>query len=812
MAAKWRAQIFLPPFSCQLVFYATLRLCASLVACSIATAADKPNVILIMADDQGYGDLSCHGNPVLKTPNMDRLYAESVRMTDFHVAPMCSPTRGQLMTGRDAMKNGCTAVCQGRSMTRANIPTMADFFAGSGYDTGHFGKWHMGDSYPHRPQDRGFHETLHHRAWGITSLADYWGNTYFDPVLNHNGVDKKIEGYCTDIFFDHAMQWIDRKAKSDEDKPFFVYLPTNTPHVPNVCEDKYSDPYVGKYQGKNIPAKFFGMIANLDENLGRLEEFLKARGLRDNTLLIYMSDNGTQSNEAKELFNAGMRDKKTSVFEGGHRVPCFVRWPSGKLNHGSDLDELTQVQDLLPTLIDLCGLDVVDEATSPHLPVKDGLVASSTTKFDGTNLAGLLKGTTNDLPDRKLAIQYRVSGEKWAPAVVLWDKWRLVGPGKLYNIAEDPHQDRNVAEQHPDIAMAMEAHYDKWHAEARPLYDLPRWIHVGTEQQNPMMLYAQDWVGDYCDNRGGLTKGTAVGYWNVDVEAPGNYELELRRWPAESKLPLNAGYGADFKEGGRGQRPVAAANVQIADVNYTLDSKPNDTHVTFRVRLKIGKQQLRTHLLDANDQTLCTAMYVKLTQLSDSADVDLTPPSGRKPKGIARVTSSVRNAAPAKPVTLAKDDILMTDYEGQDFGDWTATGDAFKSGPTNTQGRIVGFQGGRVLDTFIANSSDKPTGTLTSPEFIIDRKRINFLIGGGKTPGKTCVNLLVDGKVVRTAVGNATKNASNKKVLRWISWDASEFKDEKARLQIVDQHSGGWGHIIVDHIFCSNNPPIESTK
>ncbi|MGY8770390.1 MAG: sulfatase-like hydrolase/transferase [Pirellulales bacterium] len=280
-------------------------------------------MILIVADDQGYGDLSCHGNPVLKTPNMDRLYAESVRFTDFHVAPMCSPTRGQLMTGRDAMKNGCTAVCQGRSMTRADIPTMADFFANSGYSTGHFGKWHMGDSYPHRPQDRGFQETLHHRAWGITSLADYWGNTYFDPVLNHNGTDKKYEGYCTDIFFNKAMQWIEQKSKIDQ--PFFVYLPTNTPHVPNVCAEKYSAPYVGKYEGKPMPSEFYGMIANLDENLGKLEAFLTERKLSDNTILIYTSDNGTQSKQAQAIFNAGMRDKKTSVFEGGHRVPCFVR-------------------------------------------------------------------------------------------------------------------------------------------------------------------------------------------------------------------------------------------------------------------------------------------------------------------------------------------------------------------------------------------------------------------------------------------------------------------------------------------------------
>ena len=201
-------------------------------------------------------------------------------------------------------------------------------------------------------------------------------------------------------------------------------------------------------------------------------------------------------------------------------------------------------------------------------------------------------------------------------------------------------------------------------------------------------------------------------------------------------------------------------------------------------------------------------MYVKLTRLSDSAQVALTPPSDRKAQGVTQVTSSTRNVDSAKPVTHAKDDILMADFEGQDFGDWIATGDAFKSGPTNTKSRVVGFQGKRVLDTFIANGSDKPTGTLTSPEFKVDRRRINFLIGGGKTPGKTCLNLIADGKTVRTAVGTATKDSANRKILRWVSWDVSEFKDQQARLQVVDQHSGGWGHIVVDHVYRSDQSPI----
>ncbi|MGD8239014.1 MAG: sulfatase-like hydrolase/transferase, partial [Armatimonadota bacterium] len=149
-------------------------------------AGTRPNVLLVMTDDQGYGDLSCHGNPVLKTPNLDRLHGQSLRFTDFHVAPMCTPTRGQILTGRDAMANGATFVCMGRSMMRNELPTMADIFAANGYRTGHLGKWHLGDSYPHRPQDRGFQETIHHAAWGITSIPDHWGNDYWDDTYRRN--------------------------------------------------------------------------------------------------------------------------------------------------------------------------------------------------------------------------------------------------------------------------------------------------------------------------------------------------------------------------------------------------------------------------------------------------------------------------------------------------------------------------------------------------------------------------------------------------------------------------------------------------
>ncbi|MEM9166489.1 MAG: arylsulfatase [Planctomycetota bacterium] len=753
----------------------------------------RPNVILIMVDDQGYGDLSCHGNPVLKTPNLDRLHAESVRFTDFHVAPMCSPTRGQLITGRDAMKNGCTAVCQGRSMVRADIPTMAEFFTNAGYATSHVGKWHMGDSYPHRPQDRGFQDTLHHRAWGITSLADYWGNDYFDPVLNHNGVDKKMSGYCTDIFFDYAMEWIADQQAEDGEQPFFLYLATNTPHVPDIVAPAFSEPYEGTFDGKPIPDKFFGMIANIDSNLGRLERFLTSSGLRDDTVLIYMSDNGTQSAAAQAIYNAGMRGMKTSVYEGGHRVPFFFRWPAGPVQHGRDVSVLTQVQDVLPTLIELCRLDPAGDA-DPALG----------RRFDGMSFASVLERESGTLADRKLVIQYRVSGEKWDPAVVLWGSWRLVNRHELYDIASDPGQANNVIDQYPEIAEAMEAHYDAWYKEAKPQFDIERWIRVGTDNQEPMMLYAQDWVGDYCDNLGGLTDGWAIGYWNIEVAVGGVYEIELWRWPEESGLPLNAGYASDFTRGTRGERPILAANVQIAGQNYTLDSQPEDTSVLFRVRLEPGKHRLQTNLLGKGDQTICSAMYTKLTRLPDAGSADLTVPSERIPRPGVRPGPVVL----AQPVTLREDDILMADFEGDSFGAWVAVGDAFSSGPVPAGQRVVGQEGERVLDTFIGNGfSDQPTGTLTSPVFEIDRERINFRIGGGRRPGDTCVNLRINGEVVRTAVGNATKDSNGRKILQWVTWDVSEFKGRTATIEIVDAHPGGWGHIVVDHIYRSDRGP-----
>ena len=578
-----------------------LALCFAL---SSAFAADRPNVILIMTDDQGYGDYSCHGNPLLKTPSLDKLHAESIRLTDFHVAPMCTPTRGQLMTGMDAMRNGATAVCQGRSMMGNGIKLMPEYFAEAGYATGHFGKWHLGDSYPHRPQDRGFQETVHHMAWGITSLADHFGNSYWDPWLRHNGTEKQYKGYCTDIFFSEAMDWM--KEQKEADTPFFIYLPTNTPHVPNWVDEEYSKPYsdVGTYNGVEVPADFYGMIANIDENMGKLDAFLKKEGLKDNTLLIYLNDNGTQSKAASEIYNAGMQGYKRGMLDGGHRVACFWRWPDG-LKAGKDINDLTQVQDILPTLAELCDLPK---------PSSD---------INGTSLAKRLQGKQTKLDDRKIVIQYsnrEVSAIRWDHAIVLWDKWRLVGPDKLYNIANDPHQDNNVVKQYPDIADAMREHYEAWYAEARIRFDKPRYITVGSDMDRSLILYANDWQGGYCDNPPNLVAADTMGYWDIEVAEAGTYEFELRRWPEISKLPLSAGIqGEEILSyrpfsGYVGERPIHYANIQVAGFQATKVPGEEATHATFAAKLGAGKTKLSTLFSDIDGNPLCSAIYVKVTR------------------------------------------------------------------------------------------------------------------------------------------------------------------------------------------------------
>ena len=593
--------------------------------------SDKPNVLIILTDDQGYGDMSCHGNPILQTPHIDRLHQESIRFTDFHVAPMCTPSRSQLLTGRDALANGACNVYNGRALLRRGIPTMAEMFAANDYQTGLFGKWHLGDNYPFRPEDRGFQETLWFPWACITAASDYWNNDYFDDHYRHNGVAEQYEGYCTDVFFEEAMQWMQQCHREGE--PFFTLLATGADHIPYFVPDHYRDPY----RDLNIHlSSFFGMVANFDENLGKLEDMLCQTGLRDNTIVVFMTDNGAFL--GLDVYNAGLREGKGSYYEGGHRVPCFIRWPSGGLRDPCDVGDPVQVQDTLPTLIRLCGLQNAPGA-----------------EFDGIDLSPALRDEEWQSPDRKMVVQI------WEPVkgsgTVIWGPWRLLlACDELYDLRTDPGQEHNIIDEHPEIAEEMRDYYDEWWARLRPdVMELER-IRIGSETENPTCLNGLDWRGHSLwfqsqirSNQQWWAPGTiANGEWRVQVERLGRYEIELRRWPREADAPIcgtvpermptdRAFVGLEPTETGvfnytfhmwswdsaalfgiEGKAlPIRQARLRIGNQEWIKEVSADEKAARFTCELEAGPTTLETWFSDERGRELCGAHYVYARRCSE---------------------------------------------------------------------------------------------------------------------------------------------------------------------------------------------------
>ncbi|MEO1451804.1 MAG: arylsulfatase, partial [Bacteroidota bacterium] len=403
-------------------------------------AQRPPNVILIMTDDQGIGDLGCHGNPWLKTPNLDSLYDQSVRLTDFHVSPYCTPTRSALMTGLYPVNNGAWATYKGRDALSSQAVTMADIFQQNGYQTAMFGKWHLGDNYPVRPTDCGFKLAVQHRAGGVGELSDYWGNTYVDDVYFVNNEPRPFTGYCTDVWFQEAMHYMDTLREG----PFFLYLPTNAPHSPLYVDSSYAAPYKHLEGSDIISANMYGMIANIDENMGKLGRFLDQKGLAENTILIFMTDNGTNygySRNGKVGYNKGFRGIKGDKLEGGHRVPFFIRWPAQNMGSGKDLEVLSAHVDVIPTLMGLCGFTGVDDHA-----------------WDGVDLSSLLLGQSAEIPDRSVFVHHR---QDWRPpeqvmrSCILYQDWRLINGKLLFDISQDTLQKRDLAKEHPALVSRL---------------------------------------------------------------------------------------------------------------------------------------------------------------------------------------------------------------------------------------------------------------------------------------------------------------------------------------------------------------------
>jgi arylsulfatase A-like enzyme len=551
----------------------------------------RPNVVIVITDDQGYGDVGAHGNKVIRTPTLDRLHGESVRLTNYHVDPTCAPTRSALMTGRYSGRVGVWHTIMGRSMLRGDEKTMADVFAASGYRTGMFGKWHLGDNYPFRPQDRGFQHVVCHGGGGVGQTPDYWGNDYFDDTYFHNGKPQKHKGYCTDIWFDEAMKFIE----ASKDKPFFCYLSTNAPHGPFLVAPRYEKMYAGKANVPNAP--FYGMITNIDDNMARLDKKLKELGIADNTILIFTTDNGTAAGFKKNKgFNAGMKGTKGSQYEGGHRVPMFVRWPGGDLKHGTDVGNLSAHLDMLPTMIELCGLK-----------------APADVKFDGTSVAPLLRGKSDAWKPRTLVVEsQRIQDPaKWRKCSVMTDQWRLVDGKELYDIVKDPGQKTNVASGNPKVVAELRKAYESWWRDVSKRHGEYCRTVVGTEHENPVTFTCHDWtLGGFSPwNQGHIRRGQpSGGQWAIHVAKPGKYAISLRRWPIEADTAINAAAAS----GKAISPPATKARLKIGKIDETKPIADGAKEVTFTVELPAGPAMLESWLLNGKqDKRGAYYAYVK---------------------------------------------------------------------------------------------------------------------------------------------------------------------------------------------------------
>ncbi|MDF7806335.1 arylsulfatase [Pontiellaceae bacterium B12219] len=451
-----------------------LYMASASMAGAIALEGSRPNIILVMTDDQGMGDLSCMGNPILKTPHLDQFYEQSTRFTDFQVSPTCAPTRAAIMSGRAPFKNGVTHTILQRERMALDTFTIAEALKSAGYATGIFGKWHLGDEEDYLPGSRGFDEVLIHGAGGIgqVALGDFPPNRddcYFDNVLLHNDTIVKTEGFCTDLFFQSGLAWIKKQEKSGT--PYFAYISLNAPHGPYYAPASYTQRFIDAGYDEKTAGRY-GMIENIDDNFGLLWKKLNEWKALENTLLIFMTDNGmsmpaiTFNGKKQRPFNADMRGGKNSPNEGGTHVPAFWYW-KGVLGEGVDIDALTAHIDLYQTFCDLAGV---------QLP-------ATVQKMDGRSLMPLLNNPDADWADRELFFHCGrwKAGErddfKFKKCGVRTGKWRFTNNTELYDISTDPGETRNVASAHPEVVEKLRKAYDQWWASVLPLMvneDLPR--------------------------------------------------------------------------------------------------------------------------------------------------------------------------------------------------------------------------------------------------------------------------------------------------------------------------------------------------
>ncbi len=553
-------------------------------ALPVESNAERPNIVLVMTDDQGYGDLGVHGNPIIETPNIDRFAAESVTLDQFYVCPVCAPTRASLMTGRYNYRTGVVDTYRGRAMMDTNEVTLAESLGDAGYKTGIFGKWHLGDNYPMRPQDQGFQESLVHRGGGIGQPADPPNNKYTDPILFHNGEEVQGKGYCSDIYTDAAIDFI---GKANDD-PFFVYLSFNCPHTPLEVPDEYYLPYKNleltwdmfpqfghSLMAKFVPdetAKIYGMVTNIDMNLGKLVAALKAKGVEENTLVMFLTDNGPQQSRYK----SGMKGRKGMVYEGGVRVPGYIRWPK-ELKAGVKIEQPLAHIDVVPTFLDLCG---VEPKSDVHL--------------DGRSFKSLLTDPASDWSDRDLYFQWHRGDvpELFRACAARGPQYKMAQANgvqedgkeyekvfELYDLDNDPYEMNDLSKEEPEILESLKTDYENWFKDVSSSrgYDVPRII-LGSEAENPSTLTRQDWRGEHAGWREG-----GWGIWYTQIENSSDYNFELL-----FNVPLDK---------------AGTAFLRVGQETHTLDYKPGSKSVRFKdVPLKNGDLEIEPWIINEGEK------------------------------------------------------------------------------------------------------------------------------------------------------------------------------------------------------------------
>ncbi len=564
-------------------------------------AGERPNVIIVLSDDQGYGDFSCHGNPVLKTPALDKLHDESIRFSDFHVSPLCTPTRGQLLTGVDALRNKAATVLTARNIIKRDLVTMPEIFLNNGYATGIFGKWHLGDAYPDRPMDKGFQKCIWHKGWGLRSEIEFDNDYYETRYLDNHDV-KYSNKYCTNLWFDKAMSWMEEMAS--DNKPFFSYIALNAPHGPFDSPKQDYDVYRNEVDDQGT-ASFLGMIRNIDRNMARLDHWLETNDLKENTILIYMNDNGTAKGEL--VYNANMRGKKGSNYEGGHRAACLFHWPDRNIISSQTISFPTQIQDVFPTLIDILKLKI-DPAT----------------KFDGISLKPYLTSGDSDNPDRMLVVQYggSIAPEKYFCSVI-WNSWRLVGENELYNIDSDIAQENNVASLYPNIHHKMKTYYEQWWKEIELEVNQFVPIIIDSDFENSVVISSNSWENGAINTQWAVASGSGPargGISHLNVVNAGIYRISISRWPFhlnkkldESGLSTSIG-GTEITKGKA--LPVNVGCILInGDQLVEVEMMPGATSIPFEIKLHEGNLDLQAWFKDEVGNDICGAYYVKLEKV-----------------------------------------------------------------------------------------------------------------------------------------------------------------------------------------------------